>query len=114
MTTDVSIVALIVALLGTGGLGSVVVAIINNVKLHKQGVAGNEDHRREDIVKQRDDALLQARIAEKAERAEEVRADTERANRIKWQEETARLRLKLINAGHDPDDPPGSAAKPKE
>lgn len=113
MATDPSSVALIVALLGAGGLSGVVVEIIKNVKLHRQGVPGKEEDRREDIIRQRDEALAHTRLAEAAERAEEARADEERTQRIRWQEETARLRLKLINAGHDPDNPE-DAPRPKE
>lgn len=110
-----TLVALIVGLLGSGGLGGVAIAIINNIKLHKQGAAGNEDQRREDLVKQRDEALLQAKIAEDEQRAEEVRADAERARRIQWEEEAARLRIKLILAGQDPGkSPPPDAPNPKE
>lgn len=97
-------VNLIVALLGSGGLGAVVIAIFNNIHLHKQGVAGKEDQRRVDIVQQRDDALAHAKMAEEQERAEEARADAERELRIKWREEAARLRIELINAGRDPGD----------
>jgi Sec-independent protein translocase protein TatA len=96
-------IQIIVALLGSGGLGAVVIAVVNNIQLHKRGVSGKEDERREDIVKQRDEALTQAKIAEANERAEEARADAERAKRIQWEEESARLRIALINAGHDPD-----------
>lgn len=99
---DANMVALIVALVGSGGLGSVIVAILNNVKLHKQGVAGKEDQRREDIVKQRDEALARLHDSEISERAEEARADAERIRRIRWQEEAARLRVQLIQNGQDP------------
>lgn len=99
-------IALVVGLLGSGGLGAVMIAIINNINLHRQGVSGKEEDRREDIVKQRDEALAQTRMAEAAERAEELRADQERERRIKWQEESARLRIALINAGHDPGNSP--------
>lgn len=103
---DATWVTLVVALVGSGGLGSVIVATLNNVKLHKQGVAGKEDQRREDIVKQRDEALARLSASEVSERAEEVRADAERERRIRWQEEAARLRIQLINNGHDPGDSP--------
>jgi hypothetical protein len=101
-------IQIIVGLLGSGGLGAVLIAVINNIQLHKKGVSGKEDERRDDIVKQRDEALTQAKIAEANERAEEARADAERAKRIKWEEESARLRIALINAGHDPGKPPTS------
>lgn len=96
------LVPILVALLGSGGLGGVAIAIINNIKLHKSGVASKEDQRREDLVKQRDEAIQQARIAEADQRAEEARADAERARRIRSEEEVARLRIQLILAGKDP------------
>lgn len=111
---DVNIVAIIVALLGSGGLAAVITSIKSSVTMHKQGVAGKEDDRREDIMKQRDDALAHARMAEAAERSEEARADAEREQRISWQEESARLRLKLIQEGHDPGPRPKFTSKSKE
>lgn len=97
---------IIVAVLGSGGIGGVIIMVMNNVQLHKRGVSGKEDVRREDIIKQRDEAITQAKIAEQAERAEEARADAERELRIKWREEAARLRIELINAGKDPGNSP--------
>lgn len=103
---DASTIALIVALLGSGGLAGVVTSIISSIRLHRQGVPAREESRREDIMKQRDEALSQAKMAEAAERAEELRADQERERRIRWQEESARLRIQLIMAGKDPGSPP--------
>lgn len=93
---DPAIVALAVAVLGTGGLTAVITAIIQSIRAARRGVAVREDHRASDIIKARDQAEA---IADEAER----RADAERLLRIKWQEHAARQRMRLINAGLEPD-----------
>lgn len=103
---DNSIVAILVAVLGSGGLAAVIRSVTSSIKMHRQGIAGKEERRREDIVKQRDEAFERARLAEHDAHAEERRADQERERRIRWQEESARLRIALIMAGKDPGAPP--------
>ncbi|WNO28737.1 hypothetical protein SEA_FLAMETHROWER_22 [Microbacterium phage FlameThrower] len=101
---DVNLVAILVAVLGSGGLGAVITAIVNSVQMARKGVAAHEDQRREDIVKQRDLAWARAAQAEHDADEEEARADRERIARIRWQEHAARLRLQLIKAGIEPAD----------
>lgn len=99
---DPTLITVLVAVLSSGALTAVVTSIASSIKMHRKGVAGREDKRQEDIVKQRDAAYERATMAEAAERAEEARADAERERRIRWQEESARLRIQLILAGKDP------------
>lgn len=95
-------VALLVALVGGGGVGVAIREVVGVVTLARQGVSGKEDRRRSDIVAQRDHALALQAEAEAGERAADARANTEFALRLKWQEECARLRRKVIDLGGDP------------
>ena len=93
---DPAIVALLVAVLGTGGLTAVVTTIITSIRAARRGVAVREDKRTADIVKARDHAEALAELAER-------QADAERMERIRWQEHAARQRMRLINSGLEPD-----------
>lgn len=50
-------VALVVAVVGGGGVGVAIREVVSVVTLARQGVSGKEDRRRADIVSQRDWAL---------------------------------------------------------
>lgn len=95
-------VAVLVAVLGAGGIGAAIREIANVVTLSRQGVSGKEDKRRVDIVAQRDHALAMQAEAEAGERAADARADLEAEQRRHWQEVAARLRRQLIELGADP------------
>lgn len=99
---DINLVAILVAVLGSGGLGAVITAVVNSIAMARKGVAAHEDQRREDIVKQRDVAWARVAQAEADADAEEARADRERRFRIRLQEHAARLRRQLISAGIEP------------
>jgi hypothetical protein len=102
MAGDFNLVALLVALLGSAGVGGVVTSIINGVVMARKGISGREDKRRDDIIAQRDLAWQRANEAEAGERAADERADLERARRIQWQEQAVRQRLQLLMAGIEP------------
>lgn len=93
---DVPLVALLVAVLGSGGVTAVVTTIISSIGKARSGVATREDQRKTDIVRARDDAIREAAAAD-------ARADRERVRRIIFTEHAARQRMKLINAGLEPD-----------
>lgn len=95
-------VAIIVAILGAGGIGAAVREIASVVSLARKGVSGKEDKRRVDIIAQRDHALTLQAEAEAGERAADARADHESEQRRHWQEEVARLRRRMIERGDDP------------
>lgn len=95
-------VALVVAIVGGGGVGVAIREIVGVVTLARQGVSGKEDRRRSDIIAQRDHALQMQAEAEAGERAADIRADTEADMRRHWQEVAARLRRQLIELGADP------------
>lgn len=95
-------VAIIVAVLGAGGIGAAVREIASVISLAKKGVSGKEDKRRIDIIAQRDHALAMQSEAEAGERAADSRADLEAAMRRFWEEHHARLRIIIISLGADP------------
>lgn len=95
-------VAILVGLLGAGGIGAAVREIVGVVTLARKGVSGREDQRRSDIIAQRDHALVMQAEAEAAERAADDRADREAEQRRHWQEVAARLRRTIIETGGDP------------
>jgi hypothetical protein len=103
---EINWAAVMVAVLGGGGLGVAVREIVSVVTLARSGVSGKEDKRRGDIIAQRDHARLLQLDAEAGERAADARADRERLTRIAWQEHAALLRRRLIENGVDPDPEP--------
>lgn len=98
-------IAIIVGLLGAGGIGAAVREIASVIDLARKGMSGKEDRRRADIIAQRDHALEQMAEAEAGERAAEARADVEATARREWQELAARYRLQLVMAGIEPIEP---------
>ncbi|NLP82577.1 hypothetical protein HF576_01825 [Microbacterium sp. CFH 90308] len=95
-------IAVLVAVLGAGGIGAAIREIASVVSLARKGVSGKEDKRREDIIAQRDHALALQAEAEAGERAADARADRERDRRIAWQEHAAHLRYQLRSLGVEP------------
>lgn len=102
MANDLNWVAILVAVLGAGGVGAAVREIVSAVSLARKGVSGKEDKRRIDIITQRDHALKLRDEAEAGERAADARADREATWRRSLQEEVARLRRNIIMLGQDP------------
>lgn len=99
---DTNWVAIVVGFLASSTFGVILKMVYDGVVMHRAGVSGREDKRRNDIVAQRDYAIQRMEKAEAEADREEQRADRERDRRIRWQEETARLRLLLIAAGLNP------------
>lgn len=99
---DFNWVALLVAVIGGGGVGVAIREIVGVVTLARQGVSGKEDKRKSDIIAARDHALTLQAEAEAGERAADARADREAEHRRLWQEEAARLRVLIIDLGADP------------
>lgn len=95
-------VALLVAIVGAGGIGAAIREIASVISLARKGVSGKEDKRRDDIIAQRDHALALQAEAERGERAADARADRERERRIRWQELAARQQRLLILNGLEP------------
>ncbi|MGQ7313361.1 hypothetical protein ACUOFU_16770 [Microbacterium arabinogalactanolyticum] len=107
-------VAILVGLLGAGGVGAAVREIVGVVTLARKGVSGREDKRKTDIVAQRDHAIAMQAEAEAAERAADDRADLEAEERRHWQEVAARMRRIIIESGGDPGPWPTFTSTPKE
>lgn len=103
---DFNWVALVVGIVGAGGIGAAAREIVNAFTLASRGVSGREDKRRGDIIAARDWAILQAREAERAKDAAEAELDRERRSRQFYQEQLAVLRRALIDRGGDPGDWP--------
>ncbi|UKH48459.1 membrane protein [Microbacterium phage Katzastrophic] len=103
--SEATLVALIVAALGSGGVTAVVTSIIGSVRAARRGVAIREDQRKDDLVRARDEALAIAARARVDADASDARADRERAFRIRLQEHASRLRRQLIAAGIEPVEP---------
>lgn len=95
-------VAVLVAVVGAGGIGAAIREIASVISLARKGVSGKEDKRRVDIISQRDHALALQAEAEAGERAADARADRERDRRIAWQEHAAQLRWQMRSQGIDP------------
>jgi hypothetical protein len=92
---DLNYVALIVAVLGAGGIGAAIREIVAVITLARAGVSGKEQKRKEDLVAQRDRAVAEADAAD-------ARADAEAARRRLLQETLSRERRRLIELGHEP------------
>ena len=103
---DFNWVAMLVGLLGAGGIGAAIREIASVFSLARKGVSGREDKRRIDIITQRDHALALQAEAEAGERAADERADRERDRRIAWQNHAAHLHWMLRTNGIDPGDTP--------
>jgi len=98
---DVNYIAILVAVLGAGGVGAAIREIVSVITLTRNGMSGKEDARRADIIQQRDDAIARMKIAEKDADDADDRADAEANRRRQWQEQSARYRLQLIALGAD-------------
>lgn len=92
---NVNWVALVVAVLGAGGLGACFREIVSVVTKVREGVSAQESRRKSDIVAQRDHAIA------RADRAE-ARADDEARIRRLTQEYASELRRDLIELGEVP------------
>lgn len=99
---NVNIVALVVALLGAGGIGAAIREVAQLIRLARRGVSMKEDKRQAQIVAQRDHYALRMQVAEDDRDKAEERADRERANRRKVEEALMALRLRAMADGIDP------------
>lgn len=96
-------VAILVAVLGAGGIGAAIREIASVVSLARKGVSGKEDRRRDDLVAQRDHALELMRAAEREKDDADARADHAESVKRRALEELARARRRLVEEhGADP------------
>lgn len=95
-------VALLVALVGGGGVGVAVREVVSVVTLARQGVSGKEDRRRTDIVAMRDWALAERDRAQAAQDAAEV-AEAKAAARARVLEESLSMHRRIIIEAVGPD-----------
>lgn len=96
---DFNWIALIVALLGGGGLAVAVREIVSVITLARSGVSGKEDRRKSDIVAQRDFYMVRAEEAEADADAAETRLDNERAKRRIVEDELILARRTIMIEG---------------
>jgi hypothetical protein len=96
---EVNVVALVVAVIGAGGLGAFFREIVAGVTKVVGGMSARESKRKVDLVQQRDVAI------EREARAWKL-VDAEAAKRRAVQEYAARLRVQLILGGIEPEPEP--------
>jgi hypothetical protein len=96
---QIDLVPLLVAILGSGGIGAAGVKLIDGLLKIRSGMSARENKRGLDIVAQRDGAIAREAQAWK-------RVDAEAANRRAIQEYAARLRRQIILLGSQPEDEP--------
>lgn len=96
---NVSPVALIVAVIGAGGLGVFFRDLVDVFLKLRDGLSAREKNRKIDIVQQRDQALQREQIAWRER-------DVEAAKRRRMEEHASALRRMLIEAGLTPPDYP--------
>lgn len=89
---QIDIVPLIVAILGSGGVGAAAIKLIDGVLKIRAGMSARESKRRVDIIQQRDEAI--------------AFGEGETTKRRIAQEYAARLRRRLIENGIEPDPEP--------
>jgi Sec-independent protein translocase protein TatA len=103
---DINLVAILVAVLGAGGLGAFAREIADVVTKLRNGVSARESKRKNDIITQRDAAVAERNAANKRADAAEGRTDRERENRRRMEVHAARLQRHLILVGEVPDEWP--------
>lgn len=92
---DVNWIPVLVAAIGAGGLSAFAREIVDVVTKVRNGVSARESKRKNDIIAQRDRAVVRAEAAE-------ARTDREREARRLVEAHAARLEIALIRAGGDP------------
>lgn len=100
---DFNWVPIVVAAIGSGGIGASINAIYNMVKLSRDGVSGREDKRRSDIISERDYAITALQRERIARHLAEDRFDNERENRRRLMEQIIDLRIlvRTLSPGHE-------------
>ncbi|MWV50053.1 hypothetical protein GRS96_12315 [Rathayibacter sp. VKM Ac-2803] len=92
---NVNVVALVVAVLGAGGIGVFFRELVSIITLIRTGVSAKEANRKNDLVAQRDREYHRAEAADQ-------RADAEGRNRRRLEEYSSVLRRRLIDHGLPP------------
>ena len=92
---------LAVALLGSGGAGAVLVALVNGLWKWLNGSYGRQRSRNADLVKQRNDAYERARLADERADAAEARFDLDLDKARRELETESRYRRRLAEYASD-------------
>lgn len=95
-------VAIIIAIVGAGGIGAAIREVVSVVTLARQGVSGKEDKRRTDIVSMRDWALAERDKALAAQDAAEIN-EAKSAARSRVLEESIAVHRRIIIEAVGPD-----------
>ena len=90
---DSNWVPIVVAAIGSGGIGAAGRELFTMVKLSREGVSGREDKRRADILTERDYAIAQLEMERRRNTLLAERADIERENRRRAVEAYINLRM---------------------
>ena len=96
-------IPMLVAIVGSGGLGAAGRELFTMIKLSREGVSGREDKRRNDILNERDYALAQLEIERRRNLLLHQRSDIERENRRRAME--AYINLRMWHALNSPQAP---------
>lgn len=88
-------VAIVIAVIGAGGIGAAIREVVSVVTLARQGVSGKEDKRRTDIVAMRDWALAERDKALKAQDTAEIN-EAKSAARSRVLEESLSAHRRII------------------
>lgn len=99
---EINWVAVIVAVLGAGGIGAAIREIVSVVTLSRQGVSGREDRRKADIVAQRDWAMEQMKVAQDEADENEQNFEAERYKRRLVEDAFTVARRKQMEQGLEP------------
>lgn len=99
---NVSPIALIVALIGAGGIGVFFRDVVNVFLKLRDGLSAREKNRKIDIVQQRDDAMKRERQAWAERDIAWQERDREASKRRRMEEYASQLRRALIESGQEP------------
>ncbi|PWC05419.1 hypothetical protein [Agromyces badenianii] len=102
MLENVNVIALIVALVGTAGIGATFRDVVSVIAKVREGVSAKESTRKADLVAQREAALDREQRAITLADQADLRADAEAARRRRTQEYASRLRRQLLESGITP------------
>lgn len=91
---EINATTVLVAALGSGGLGAILREIVVGISKHARGISLKESTRKTDLVNERDDALRRAGYLQDER-------DREERNRRRIERYTARLERIIILAGLD-------------
>lgn len=95
----INMTAVLVAVLGAGGLGAALRELFAGIGKLARGVSAKESTRKDDLVQARDNAIARADQAEEREDAHKENLTREERNRRRAERRAAHMEFELIRAG---------------